>query len=397
VRSNSMSMVIENASVVTPSGVRENASVEVTDGIITGIGESPMGGSGRRLDAEGMYVLPGLIDLHSDAIEKEIEPRAGAYFPVNMAVFEMDKKLAACGITTMYHSVSIIDNNKDLRDPGVAMRIIREIGRLAPRLNVRTRVHARFDVQSINAAPDVERLIDDGCVQLFSIMDHTPGQGQFRKITAYSREYIEQYGLDAGRPPALPLDSEFVRRLVRKCRSRGIPVASHDDDSVEKLDVVEGMGIAISEFPVNMEAVAEAAVRGMHVCFGSPNIVRGSSISGNLSARDAIKAGYGDILCSDYAPMSLLHSIFTVESLGVPLHRAACMASLNPARAAGIDRFTGSIEPGKSADLIIVDPGEVPKVLKTFVGGREVYSTWRSPAASAAPAPNARVGKAWPA
>jgi len=397
VRSNSMSMVIENASVVTPWGVLENASIRVVDGIITRVGQCPTGDSGRRLDAEGMYVLPGLIDLHSDAIEKEIEPRSGAYFPLNMAVFEMDKKLAACGITTMYHSVSIIDNNKDLRDPGVAVRIIREIGRLAPKLNVRTGVHARFDVQSVNAAHDVERLIDDGCVQLFSIMDHTPGQGQFRKITAYSREYIENYGLEAGRSPALPLDSDFVMRLVRKCQGRGVPIASHDDDSIEKLDVVEGMGITISEFPVSMEAVVSAAGRGMHICFGSPNIVRGSSISGNLSAREAIKAGYGDIICSDYAPMSLVHAVFTVESLGIPLHRAVSMASLNPARATGIDGFTGSIEPGKSADLIIVDSGEVPKVLKTFVGGREIYSTWRSPAAFETPGPSARTGKAWPA
>ncbi len=387
-RSNSRSMVIENASIVTPSGVLENASLKVTDGIIEELGQDCVTGSGQRLDAGGMYVLPGLIDLHSDAIENEVQPRRGAVFPVNMAIFEMDKKLAASGITTMYHSVSLIDSDTDRRDVDTADRIIREVNRLSPKLNVRTRVHARFDLQSTKSIPYADRLLDDGCVQLFSIMDHTPGQGQFRQITAYTREYMENLGLtrsmliddiDQRRMAVLPLQTDHVWRLVRKCQDLGVPVASHDDDTVEKLDIVERMGITISEFPVNMEAVASAAARGMYVAFGSPNIVRGSSISGNLSAREAILAGFGDILCSDYAPMSLIHAVFTVERLGVPLHKAVGMASLNPARAAGISGFTGSLEQGKSADLIIVDPGEeVPKVLKTFAEGREIFSTWRS-------------------
>ena len=122
--------------------------------------------------------------------------------------------------------------------------------------------------------------------------------------------------IDQRRMAVLPLQTDYVWRLIRKCQSLGIPVASHDDDTVEKLDIVERMGITISEFPVNMEAVASAVARKMYVAFGSPNVVRGNSISGNLSARDAIKAGFGDILCSDYAPMSIIHAVFTVERLG---------------------------------------------------------------------------------
>jgi alpha-D-ribose 1-methylphosphonate 5-triphosphate diphosphatase len=388
-KNNGRSMVIENASIVTPTGVLENASLKVTAGIITGIGQDRLNNCDTRLDARGMYVLPGFIDLHSDAIEKEVQPRKGATFPVNMAIFEMDKKLAASGVTTIYHSISLLDNDRDVRNVDTTDRMIREIGRLAPKLNVRTRVHLRFDIHSTNAIPHIDRLIDEGYVQLLSIMDHTPGQGQFREITAYTKDYIEKYGLkeaeacqeiDRRRMAALPLQADFVSRIVKKCLDLGIPVASHDDDTREKLDIIDIMGISISEFPVNMEAVTSAAARGMHIAFGSPNVVRGRSISGNLSAREAILAGYGDILCSDYAPMSMIHAVFTIERMGIPIHKAVNMASLNPAGAAGISGVTGSLETGKSADLIIVDPeDELPRVLKTFVEGREIYSTWRAP------------------
>lgn len=380
------SLVIENASIVTPEGILENASIRISNGIIEELCLDRIDGCDRRIDAGGRYVLPGLVDLHSDAIENEIEPRKGAVFPVNMAIFDIDKKLAASGITTVYHSISLIDSGVDTRDKDAANRIIREITRLASQLNVRTRVHARFDIQSTKAIPYVERLIDDGCVHLFSIMDHTPGQGQFRKITAFMKDYMEKIGRDVTGElpnpdghdmPALSVEADFVERLVKKCHDRNIPVASHDDDSDEKLDVIERMGIVISEFPVNMEAVASATTRGMFVALGAPNIVRGNSINGNLSARETIAAGFGDIICSDYVPTAIIHAVFTMEGLGVPLHRAVNMASLNPAKAAGIADITGSLEPGKSADLIIVDTsGEVLRVLKTFVEGTEVYSTW---------------------
>ena len=257
-------------------------------------------------------------------------------------------------------------------------RHIREVNRLSPKLNVRTRVHTRFDVQSINAIPYIDSLLSAGNIHLFSIMDHTPGQGQFKKITEYTKDYMQKYGLTVSEASsAVPLRMDHVVRLVRQCQAMGIPVASHDDDTEEKLNIIEEMGISISEFPVNMEAVASAARRGMHICFGSPNVVRGSSISGNLSARDAIMAGFGDILCSDYAPMSLIHAVHVLEESGIPLYDAVNMVSLNPAKAAGISAFTGSLEAGKSADLVIMDPGgEIPKILKTFVEGREVFSTW---------------------
>jgi len=361
VKSNDQSMVIENASVVTPSGVLEHASVKVTDGAVAAISTGRLNGTDRRIDARGLYVLPGLIDLHSDAIEKEIEPRTGAIFPFNMAIIEMDKKLAGCGITTMYHSFSYSQNPEGVRSNETASAIVREVNRLAPQLGIRTRVHARFELTSDQAPPYLERLLDAGYIQLFSIMDHGWLEKENRRFA-----------------PSDLLQESRVRQLVDRCHALGIPVASHDLASKEELDVVEGMGIRFTEFPLNMEAAALARSRGMHILLGAPNVVRGGSFIGNMSARDALKAGLGDILCSDYAPMSFIHAVFAVYQAGIlPLHEAANLASLNPAKTVGIDGTTGSLEAGKSADIIIVDPaGEVPRVMKTFVEGKEVYSTW---------------------
>ena len=399
-------MVIENASIVTPERVLEGASISIVDGVIAVVSEGRLDGCeqgapscrSRRIDAEGMCVLPGLIDLHSDAIEKEIEPRTGASFPVNMAIFEIDKKLAGCGITTIYHSISYSSNKlSGMRNNEVSNGIVREVNRLAPRLGVRTRVHTRFDITNSNAVPYLEQLINGREVHLLSVTDHTPGQGQYRDLIMYAKNSVVMKDMDEAEKAehierrlkaAVPLESEYIWKVVSLCQARGIPVASHDDHTVEKLDLVFSNGITISEFPITMEVTESATKRGMHVVLGAPNVVRGMSTSNNLDAREAIKAGYGDILCSDYSPMSILHAVYTVASMGIPLHKAVNMASLNPARAAGISAFTGSLEEGKSADLVIVDTsGEVPKVLKTFVEGKEVYSTWRPSNDYGLPAP----------
>ncbi|HMK47873.1 MAG TPA: alpha-D-ribose 1-methylphosphonate 5-triphosphate diphosphatase [Methanocella sp.] len=374
-RLNNTNIVIENASIVTPTGVLHNASLKACDGIITAVAEGRLNGCDRRIDAEGRYILPGFIDLHSDAIETEIEPRRGANFPINIAIFELDRKLAASGITTMYHSVSFSQQDhppREVRSWETAGKIAVEVSRLAPKLRVRTRIHARFEVTYPQAALVLERLISEGEVQLFSVMNHTPGQGQLS----------DSVNPDSRREAIELLQADYVLKLIDQCRSLGIPVASHDDDTREKLDLIEKSGIGIAEFPVNMETARSAVSRGMHIMLGSPNVVRGASTGNNLDAREAIMAGYGDILCSDYAPASMIHALFTLERMGIPLHRAVNMASLNPARAAGISNLTGSLEEGKSADLIMVDTaGEVPRIIRTFVEGREVCSTWqrRSP------------------
>ncbi|MDA3833995.1 MAG: phosphonate metabolism protein PhnM [Spirochaetales bacterium] len=377
--------VIEDATVILPSGIAERTSIKIEDGIISKIREGNINSGGMRINAQGRYLLPGFIDIHSDAIEKEIEPRPNSRFPVNIALFELDKKLAACGVTTIFHALSFAEGEIGVRSNKMAAEIIMEINRLNAKMGVRTKVHARFEITDDGAIPYLEGLIKDECINLLSFMDHTPGQGQFREVTSFKNYYGVVYKKSDAELAKIinrklsvkeSVKSSNIDYVVALCKSMNIPMASHDDDSEEKIQWLTETGIRISEFPVNMEAAGAARNHGIYICLGSPNTLRGNSQAKNLSARDAISSGYGDILCSDYSPMTILHAVFTLARLGIlPLHKAVNMVSLNPARAVGISQRTGSIEEGKDADLIMVDCNdEVPKALKTIVSGKEVFS-----------------------
>jgi alpha-D-ribose 1-methylphosphonate 5-triphosphate diphosphatase len=379
-------LVIENVTVVGPEGVHPGTWVRVEGGTVTELRQHPFPRNGVTVDGTGKLLLPGFIDLHSDAIEKEIEPRPRTFFPLDYAVHELDKRLSACGVTTTYHSVSFADGEIGTRSNEMAARVVGEVARRAPRLRVRTRVHARFEITDHGAVPVLSELMDRGAVQLLSFMDHTPGQGQFREVTAFKSYYGKVYGksdeeLDAIIASKLRSQRESapasVARLLGHARAHQVALASHDVDSEEKVRWLRDNGIGITEFPVNMATVRAATGAGVAVMLGSPNVLRGVSQGGNLSAREAIAAGLGDILCSDYAPQTLLHAVLLLDRLGLlPLYRAARLVSLHPARAVGIDGQTGSIEPGKDADLVLVDPGgDLPHVLRTWVGGREVFAT----------------------
>ncbi|MEI6208553.1 MAG: phosphonate metabolism protein PhnM [Desulfuromonadales bacterium] len=380
------SFTITNARIVTPDAILEDACLKVEGGLIADIRQGISLSSRKEIDAHGNYLFPGFVDIHSDAIEKGIEPRPNTFFPVDIAVRELDKKLAACGITTMFHSLSFAEMEVGLRSNSAAAGIIRQIAELGCHLRVTTRVHARFEVTDLDAVPYLEDLITHNLINLFSFMDHSPGQGQFRDIVAFKNYYGPVYKknddemdriIKRKRQAKGGPSQEAIRRLVGLCNEHGIPIASHDDDSPEKLAWLKEMGIAMTEFPVNIEAARAAKEFGIKICLGSPNVVRGQSQAGNLSVRDAISRGFGDILCSDYAPMTLLHAVLTLERLDIlPLHQAVNMVSRNPAQAVGIADHTGSVEVGKNADLLLVDHSDqFPRILKTFIRGREVFAT----------------------
>lgn len=384
-RAGDQALVIENAQVVTPEETLEGASLKIESGMIAEIKAGKINSGAPRLDARGGYVLPGFVDLHSDALEKEIEPRPGTFFPNNIAIIELDKKLAACGITTIFHALSFAEGEIGVRSNKMAAEIITEIGRLAPQLQIKAKVHARFEITDSLAVPYLEQLLRDGKIHLLSVMDHTPGQGQFKEVatfkkyfgTVYERTEEELDKIIDKKILAQATMKSQIEQIARLCNSLDIPLASHDDDSAEKIRWLKEMGIAISEFPVNLEALKAAQEAGIYVCLGAPNALRGNSRAGNLSAREAIFSGLGDIICSDYTPMAILHVVFMLHRLGnLPLHQSVNMVSLNPVRAAGLADRTGSLEAGKEADLILVDAsGEVPRIVKTFVSGKEVYST----------------------
>lgn len=381
-----MDIVIHNATVVTPTGIIQNSSLGIEDGVIVKVVEGALPRNGNSLDACGNYVLPGFIDMHSDAIEKEIEPRPGAFFPVEVAIFELDKKLASCGVTTIYHSISFAETDAGSRSNNRASEIAWKITGMVSSLKVKTKIHARYEITDIDAIPFLDALAKERKLDLLSIMDHTPGQGQFKEIMTFKNYYGRAHGKS---------DEELERLIARRIHSKKIlgdtslnavislsrkshiPLASHDDDTPEKIRWLRSQGVTISEFPVTTEAAQAATQEGLAVCFGAPNIMRGGSTSGNLSARQAISEGHGTVICSDYSPMSILHAVMALRQSGLKaLHEAVNMASLNPAKALGISDRTGSVEEGKVADLVLVNAqGEVPLVMKTFVSGKEVYST----------------------
>ena len=381
---------ISNARIVLADGVLESGSIRLEGERIAEISE----GSGTidaesrdTFDARGLTIIPGVVDLHGDMIEREIEPRPGAEFSTQMAMIELDKRLAAAGVTTAFAAVSFAEarTNQSLRSEERARAIIHDIAAHRDAMLVDWRVHARFEITNHGAAPILRDLLEAGHLDLVSLTDHTPGQGQYRDLEhmiAYSakwrgapREEVEARILEKMQRVAdAPPSWEVVRDVARIAVNAGVPVASHDDDTIEKVDLVWAVGASLSEFPVSLEAALEAKSRGMAVIMGAPNALRGGSHSGNLSAIQALKAGALDILAADYSPGALVQAAFKIAADGhLPLWEAIKLICEHPARAVGLsDR--GRIEVGCLADIAFVQDGSLPRVRATLRAGRVVYS-----------------------
>lgn len=338
------------------------------------------------MDAANKMILPGLIDIHCDAIEKEVQPRPNTLFPLEMSLLEFERKLPVHGITTMYHSLSL-GVGLSLRGYHLVSELIDLIHRYnAERGLVRNLIHLRFEVSYADGLPMVERFIDEGLIHYLSYMDHSPGQGQYRQEGSFERYVMKNQGVTASEVKEIvddllrrrqAIDWDKLNKLVLRARGKGIAVASHDDDTLDKVESGVASGINVSEFPITLEVAKHAAARGMHVCVGAPNVVRGASHDYNLRAIDAICEAGADIICSDYHPASMLQAIFKlVEEANMPLQDAVKLATLHPAQAMGIAEQVGSIAKGKKADLIIVDQFHgLPYVEKTIVNGRIVYTS----------------------
>ncbi|PNY82944.1 alpha-D-ribose 1-methylphosphonate 5-triphosphate diphosphatase [Deinococcus koreensis] len=372
---------IENARLILPHEVVEAGAVRLEDGVISDLREG--GAPVPALDARGMTLLPGLIDLHGDMIERELEPRPGTRFDHDLALIELDKRLAASGVTTAFASLSFADG-LGLRSDTRAEGLIRDLVGYRPHLLVDHRVHARYEVSNTDALVPLLALLDEGLVDLVSLMDHTPGQGQFRDMETYVGYTARWLGRPAEEVRALAharLDAgtgevwTVARTLGQAAQARGVSLASHDDDTPQKVELLCSLGVSISEFPVTLEAAQAATGRGLSVFMGAPNALRGASHSGNLSALDALEAGTLHGLASDYSPMTMLQAVWRVAREGrVGWPEAVALVSDTPAGAAGLtDR--GRLEVGGRADLVLVEdaPGARPRVRLTVSGGRPVY------------------------
>jgi alpha-D-ribose 1-methylphosphonate 5-triphosphate diphosphatase len=244
-------------------------------------------------------------------------------------------------------------------------------------------VHARYEVTDETAPPFLIELLRQGHAHLISFMDHTPGQGQFKDVTAFRSYLAKSYktseaDLDAivARKQAAALGAaERIAQVAEVARACGVAVASHDDDSPEKVEAVVAFGAAISEFPVNLETARAARARGLATLFGAPNVLRGKSQSGSMRALDAVLEGVADCLCGDYSPAALLPSVLRLPELaGIGLHEAVALVTANPARASGLnDR--GCIAVGLRADLIAVKAlGGLPQAEFVWVHGAPALS-----------------------
>jgi alpha-D-ribose 1-methylphosphonate 5-triphosphate diphosphatase len=340
---------------------------------------------GKIHDFGDRLLVPGFVDLHSDAIEKEIEPRPGASFPVPHALVDLDKKLAMSGITTMFHAVAFNDESLvGQRGTAVAAQTISEIVQCNRQtLLVDNLVHARYEITSFNSIPVIKKLLHEGSIRLLSLMDHSPGQGQFRSLESWKKYHIPVYNMAERDVDTFVKDKiekrtislQYLEELTACARELGITLASHDDDTTGKVDLMHELGIRISEFPLNVETAAYAQKRNMATGMGAPNVVRGKSQNGNISARSLVEQGLCNFLCSDYHPCSMLQAVYAMyREMGIELAQAYAYVSTTPAQIGGLfDR--GKIEPGLLADILVVEDSNLPKIVMTLKDGTSIYNS----------------------
>jgi alpha-D-ribose 1-methylphosphonate 5-triphosphate diphosphatase len=377
-----MRRLITAVDLVTPVEVVRDASLLIEDDRIVAI--CPVAPAfDRELDGGGALCLPGLIDLHCDALEKEVEPRPKVAFAHPFALANSDRRNLHAGITSVFHAISFAGGEWGVRDPRVASAVVREVRDF--RGLVEHKVHARFEVTDDGSEEPLTELLRDGQVDLLSFMDHSPGQGQFGDLAAYvaymTRTYhvseSEAMRIGSGKVESRRQAPARMARLASLAREGGIALASHDDDTAEKVAEMAALGVTISEFPIGLAAAQAAVAAGMVTLFGAPNVLRGKSSGGNVRALDVILAGACTGLCADYHPPSLLAAVLRLPELApIGLAEAVRLVTLAPARAAGLaDR--GAIQPGLRADLLLVRQGSVEAVL---VAGRKVLDTVDRPA-----------------
>jgi alpha-D-ribose 1-methylphosphonate 5-triphosphate diphosphatase len=379
-------MWLSDFRVVLEDRVVDRGSVRIVDGRIAEIAEAPM--PGAALTGDGLLLMPGFVDMHGDMVEREVEPRPNVRMPMELGLRDLDRRLAASGVTTAYAAVSFHPGSAygHIRHFDQTSAIIRALKSMGSVLKVDHKVHARFEITFPDALRVVEGLIAEGAVDLVSLTDHTPGQGQYRDIEAHVARIAREKGLSTA-----DAEGEVARRIAEKrstagdmaatlraisatCRAHGVALASHDDDTVEKVALMQALGAGISEFPVTVEAATEARARGLATAMGAPNALRGQSYSGNLSARAAHGLGLLDILASDYHPSALLPAVLELAKADpAGLAGATRLATVNPARALCLtDR--GAIAPGMLADLVIADDSGIGHVRATLRAGAKIYS-----------------------
>ena len=378
-------MILTNASVVTPTEMFKGTVVVNKEGIIDEVSQSTSQVKGA-IDCEGDYLVPGLVELHTDNLEKHFTPRPGVNWPSRSAVMTHDAQIVASGITTVFDALSlgdVVHGSSRLKNLETMINALK----LAEDDKVHRAnhfLHLRCEVSYDGVLELFDAMVDHPMVHLVSVMDHSPGQRQFVKEEKYREYYQGKYGFSDEQLV------EFIRKqkeasakysasarhtIVNRCHLNDIPLASHDDATISHADEAKENRMTVAEFPTTVEAAKASHQHGLSVLMGAPNIVRGGSHSGNVAAKELAKEGVLDILSSDYYPASMMDAAFKLATLenDYDMPRAIRTVTETPAKSAGLtDR--GAIEVGKRADLVWVKPaGEHPLIRHVWNQGQRVF------------------------
>ncbi|MGD1804384.1 phosphonate metabolism protein PhnM [Dapis sp. BLCC M126] len=354
--------------------VRDGKIAEIQPGILN-IGQN----------GQGEYLMPGLIELHTDNLEKCISPRPGIKWPLAAAVSYHDRDLISSGITTVCDAISIGDikpNSVRLKDFGDMIEAIFERQK-SGRLLTNHRLHLRCEVSFEGVCNVVEKYATNPLLSLMSLMDHTPGQRQFVSVEKYKEYYMGKHGISEAEMNDFIIYRQETQQqygpknrqaLVDLSKQQKISLASHDDATINHVKEAVENGAVLAEFPTTFAAAKAAHSSGLQVLMGAPNLVLGGSHSGNVSAMELVGQNLVDVISSDYVPRSLLQSIFLISNeTDKPVYEAMKLVTSNPAKTINLFEDRGSLEVGKRADLITVhDDGIVPHLTSVFIDGRRV-------------------------
>lgn len=371
-----MSLSITGGTCLLPEGFA------LADLWIDGGTVAPPGTATRHLDAHGLLVLPGIVDLHGDAFERQIQPRPGIGFPLPLALADTEAQLLAHGITTAYHGVTL-SWEPGLRGAETWTALLDALDAARPHSLCDMRVHLRWEAFNIDALGLALEAIGAGRVHLLAFNDHTPAILRKLDDPAAMTKYSERAGVPAANFHALAERAAARRaevaparaQLAAAARAAGLPMASHDDDSAATRDGFRRQGARLCEFPMSDAVAQAAAAQGDWVAMGGPNVVRGGSHMGWGSAARMAEARVCRVLTSDYYYPALLQAPFQLAARGLlNLREAWALVSSNPAAAAGLmDR--GTLAEGQRADIVLVVPGNSPRVVAVLAHGRLAFST----------------------
>ncbi len=359
--------------------VETDLRIDATSGVIESIGAD--GGNARAYDARGLHVLPGIVDIHGDAFERQLMPRPGVGFPADVALADSDRQAVANGITTIFHGVTW-SWEPGLRGADNARALVSEIEGLRPRLGADTHCHLRLETFNLDAEAEVIDWLGDRRIGMLGFNDHMPGENappRTRKVAQMAEraglsqeDFLALVGRLRARANEVP---GSIARLAAVANANNVATLSHDDMSPEQRRWFRDLDCRLAEFPTTQETAADAIASGDDVVMGAPNVVRGGSHIGWIGAADMIARGNCTILASDYYYPALLLAAFRLAADDVaPLASAWTYISENPARAAGLhDR--GTLSPGKRADVILVDASDAlrPKTIAALANGRIVH------------------------